>query len=169
MRFSGGGWRLQVGRGWTARTEQMPAPWSVLGGQAGHEEQLRTKHLPSLEPPGGPEQVWPNVGPLSTFCTDSGLVLSYPTGPQRGRSRPCQGKGGNYKGAPRGPPTPQLGLTGVHFSLLTYICILSLRVPRRWCVKIPHDCQNAKSKISEHFFSIDAHHMPWSLLHTPDW
>ena len=109
MRFSGGGWRLQVGRGWTARTEQMPAPWSVLGGQAGHEEQLRTKHLPSLEPPGGPEQVWPNVGPLSTFCTDSGLVLSYPTGPQRGRSRPCQGKGENHKGALRGPPTPQLG------------------------------------------------------------
>lgn len=60
-------------------------------------------------------------------------------------------------------------LTGVHFSLLTYICILSLRMPRRWCVKIPHDCQNAKSKLSEHFFSIAAHHMPWSLLHTPDW
>lgn len=36
-------------------------------------------------------------------------------------------------------------------------------------MKIPHDCQNAKFKISEHFFPIAAHHMPWSLLHTPDW
>ena len=31
-----------------------PPLWSVLGGQAGHEEELRTEHLPSLGPMGGP-------------------------------------------------------------------------------------------------------------------
>ena len=31
-----------------------PPLWSVLGGQAGCEEELRTEHLPSLGPTGGP-------------------------------------------------------------------------------------------------------------------
>ena len=45
-----------------------PLPlWSVLGGQAGREEELRTEHLPSLGPVGFPGQVWPLVGPLSIF------------------------------------------------------------------------------------------------------
>ena len=59
-----------------------PAPlWSVLGGQAGHEEEQRTEHLPSLEAAGDPGQVLPHVGPLSSFCSVSGLVLSFPAGP----------------------------------------------------------------------------------------
>ena len=70
-----------------------PPLWSVLGGQAGREEELRTEHLPSLEAAGDPGQVLPHVGPLSAFCSVSGLVLSFPEGPQRGRTRLCQGKG----------------------------------------------------------------------------
>jgi len=46
-----------------------PPLWSVLGGQAGREEELRTEHLPSLGPAGFPGQVQPHVGPLSTFCS----------------------------------------------------------------------------------------------------
>ena len=61
--YLGGGQRLQVGRGWTPWPEQNPPLWSVLGGQAGREEELRTEHLPSLGPAGGPEQVQPQVGP----------------------------------------------------------------------------------------------------------
>ena len=56
-----------------------------------------TEHLPRLEPVGGPGQVWPHVGPLGAFCTDSGLVFSYPAGPKRGGSRLCQGKGGTTR------------------------------------------------------------------------
>ena len=93
VRFSGGQQRLQVGRGWTPGPEQNPPLWSVLGGQAGREEELRTEHLPSLEAAGDPGQVLPHVGPLSAFCSVSGLVLSFPEGPQRGRTRLCQGKG----------------------------------------------------------------------------
>ena len=72
---------------------RLPPLWSVLGGQAGREEELRTEHLPSLEAAGDPGQVLPHVGPLSAFCSVSGLVLSFPEGPQRGRTRLCQGKG----------------------------------------------------------------------------
>ena len=86
-----------------------PPLWSVLGGLAGHEKKLRPKHLPSLGPMGIPGQVRPHVGALSAFCSDSGLVLSFPAGPQRGRSRPCQRKSGHYKGTPMGPPSAQLG------------------------------------------------------------
>ena len=88
---------------------RFPPLWSVLGGQAGGEEELRTEHLPSLGPAGGPGQVRPYVGPLSAFCSDSGLVLSFTAGPKRGKSRPCQGKSVHYKGTPMGPPTAQLG------------------------------------------------------------
>ena len=54
--MSGGQQRLQVGRGWTPGPEQNPPLWSVLGGQAGREEELRTEHLPCLGPAGGPGQ-----------------------------------------------------------------------------------------------------------------
>ena len=67
---------------------RLPPLWSVLGGQAGREEELRTKHLPSLEAAGDPGQVLPHVGPLSAFCSVSGLVLSFPEGP-RGEGPGC--------------------------------------------------------------------------------
>jgi len=35
----------------------------VLGGQARHEEEVMTKHFPSLRPVGGPGQVWPHWCP----------------------------------------------------------------------------------------------------------
>ena len=105
MRCSGGGWRLQIHRGWTPRTEPNPPLWSVLGVQAGRE--VGTEHLPSLGPAEGPGQVRPHVGPLSAFPSNSGLVLSYSAGPQRAGSRLWQGKGGRYKGATRGPLPPQ--------------------------------------------------------------
>lgn len=57
----------------------------MLGGQAGCEEEVSTKHLPSLGLAGGPGQVTSHVGVLSAFCSDSGLVLSFPAGPQRGK------------------------------------------------------------------------------------
>ena len=97
--------------GYRGRTKQTPvlSLWSVLGGQAGREEELRTEHLPSPGPTGGPGQVRPHVGPISAFSSDSGLVLSFPAGLQRGGTRSCQGKGEHYKGARRGLPTPQLG------------------------------------------------------------
>ena len=85
-----------------------PPLWSVLGGQAGREEELMTEHLPSLGPTGSPGQVRQRVEPLSAFCSVSGLVLSFPEGPQRGGTRLCWGKGEHYKGALRGPPTTQL-------------------------------------------------------------
>lgn len=40
---------------------------------------------------------------------------------------------------------------GVSFFILTCICVLSLKAPRRWCIKISHSCQNVESKLSEHF------------------
>ena len=61
------------GRGFRSAEAELPKPegglsrppplWSVLGGQAGREEELRTEHLPSLGPAGGPGQVQPQVGP----------------------------------------------------------------------------------------------------------
>lgn len=75
-RDPGGGWRPRLAEAGLPGLEQMPAPWSVLGGQAGHEEQLRTKHLPSLEPWRPVAGASQNVGPLSAFCTDWHLVLS---------------------------------------------------------------------------------------------
>ena len=72
----------------------------------GCEEEVSTEHLPSLGPAEGPGQVTPHVGALSAFCSDSGLVLSFPAGPQRGGTRPCQGNSGQYKGVQRGPATP---------------------------------------------------------------
>ena len=67
-----------------------PLPlWSVLGGQAGCEEELRTHRRPWA--------VRPHVGTLSAFCSDSGLVLSFHAGPQRGETRSCQEKGEHYK------------------------------------------------------------------------
>ena len=86
-----------------------PPLWSVLGGQAGREEELRTEHLPSLGPAGDPGQVQLHVGTLSAFCSVSGLVLSFPAGPQRGGTSLCQGKGERYKGALRGPPPHNWG------------------------------------------------------------
>ena len=69
-----------------------PTPlWSVLRGQAGCEEELRTEHVPSQGPAGGPGQVRLHVGPLNAFCSVSGLVLSFPVYLQRGGSKPCQG------------------------------------------------------------------------------
>ena len=82
-----------------------PLLWSVSGGQAGCEEEVMTEHLPRLGPVRGPGQVWPHEGPLGAFCTDSGLVCSYPAGPHRGGSRPCQGKGGTTR-EPRGDHPP---------------------------------------------------------------
>ena len=70
-----------------------PPLWSVLGGQARREEELRTEHLCSLGPTRGPGQVGPHVGPLSGFCSVLCLVLSFLLLLQRGRSRPCQRKG----------------------------------------------------------------------------
>ena len=75
-----------------------PPLLSVLGGQAGREEELRTKHLRSLGALRGPGQVWPHVRSLSAFCSSLCLVLSFLLLLQRGWSRPCQGKGENYKG-----------------------------------------------------------------------
>ena len=69
-----------------------PPLWSVLEGLEGREKKLRPKHLPNLGPAGGPGQVQPHVGPFRAFCPDSGLVLSFPAGPQRGGSRPARGK-----------------------------------------------------------------------------
>ena len=80
--------------------------WAVLGGEAGREEEMMIEHFPSLGPAGGLGQVWPHVGTLSAFCTYSGLVLRYPAGPQRGGSRPCQGKGGTTR-EPRGDHPPK--------------------------------------------------------------
>ena len=68
-----------------------------------------TEHLPRLGPVRGPGQVWPHEGPLGAFCTDSGLVCSYPAGPHRGGTSLCQGKGERYKGALRGPPPHNWG------------------------------------------------------------
>ena len=53
--------------------------------------------------------MWPHVETLSAFCSDSGLVLSFHAGSQRGGTRSCQDKGEHYKGTLRGPPTTQLG------------------------------------------------------------
>ena len=86
-------------------TEGGPSrPWplcSVLGGQAGREEELSTRRRPWA--------VQPHVGTLSAFCSGSHLVLSFHAGPQRGGTRSCQDKGEHYKGTLRGPPTAQLG------------------------------------------------------------
>ena len=83
--------------------------WSVLGGQAGREEELMTEHLPRLGPTGSPGQVRQRVEPLSAFCGGWDLVLNFHAGPQRGGTRSCQGQGEHYKGALRVPPATQLG------------------------------------------------------------
>lgn len=87
------------GRGFRSAEAELPKPegglsrppplWSVLGGQAGCEEELRTHRRPWA--------VRPHVGTLSAFCSDSGLVLSFHAGPQRGETRSCQEKGEHYK------------------------------------------------------------------------
>ena len=85
-----------------------PPLWSVLGGQAGREEDLRTEHLHSLGSARGHGQVGPHVGLLSAFSSGLCLVSSFLLLLQRGRSRPRQGKGEHYKG-----PTTQLGVVRV--------------------------------------------------------
>ena len=66
------------GRGFRSAEAELPKPegglsrppplWSVLGGQAGREEELRTEHVPSLGPTGSPGQFRQHVEPLSAFC-----------------------------------------------------------------------------------------------------
>ena len=53
-----------------------PPLWSVLGGQAGCEEELKTEHLPCLGPTGGPGQ------------------------PPKGRVQAMPGKRGALQGSP---------------------------------------------------------------------
>lgn len=81
---------LLVSRGITEQTP-VPSLWSVLGGQEGGEKELRIGHLPSLGSTGGPRQVQPHVGSISTFCSDSGLVL-FPCRPPKGREQVVPGE-----------------------------------------------------------------------------
>lgn len=50
-------------RGPEAGLSRPPPLREVLGGQARHEEEVMTKHFPSLRPVGGPGQVWPHWCP----------------------------------------------------------------------------------------------------------
>ena len=102
--MEGGGFRSSRMNSRDPKTglSRSPPLWSVLAGQAGGEDRASPQ-------PRTRGQVTPHVGPLSTFCPGLGLVLSFPAGPQRGRSRPCQRKSGHYKGTPMGPPSAQLG------------------------------------------------------------
>lgn len=72
------------------RTEKTPTSVVSVEDQSGCEGEVKTQASPSPDPAGGPGQVWPHVGPLSTFCADSGLILvtlQVPKGEEPGCAR----------------------------------------------------------------------------------
>ena len=100
VRAEGGGFRSARMNSGDPKTglSRSPPLWSVIAGQAGGEDRASPR-------PRTRGQVTPHVGPLSTFCPGLGLVLSFPAGPQRGGTRPCQEKSEHYTWAPMGLPT----------------------------------------------------------------
>lgn len=89
--------------------EQTRAPVVSAGGQAGHEEEQRTEHLPSLEAAGRPSGAGAaTCGAPQRFLFSLRSCSEFSCRPLEGGTRLHQGKGCALQGAPRGPPTTQL-------------------------------------------------------------